>query len=165
MNQLSPQQCFQQLSSLLQRQSADLDSINAYLSDIKSAIADGETELLSQLLTNQRLPFAEMDDLESQRHKLLKLYGFETDKESLLACVQWCDQSTKLYEQYQKFENSLLRLQHSIQLNSLLVNKGQQRVRQSLHLLTGQPSTNNARTYSSTGQTEDLNNKRTIAQV
>ena len=165
MSQVSPQQCFQQLGELLQRQTADLDSINAFLSDIKTAIADGDTEQLNELLGHQRLPIAEIDDLESQRHRLLKLYGYEADRQGLLACISWCDQTQTLDNQYQLFEQSLLRLQRSIQLNSLLINKGQKRIRQSLNLLTGQADNTSAATYSSSGQTQDLSNKRSIAQA
>ncbi len=65
MNQLSPQECFQQLDRLLQRQTAELDGINAYFSDIKTVISDGDIEQLNELLARQRLPLLEMDDLES----------------------------------------------------------------------------------------------------
>jgi flagellar biosynthesis/type III secretory pathway chaperone len=106
-----------------------------------------------------------MDDLESQRHKLLKLYGFEADREGLIACIQSCDQNDILSQRYQQFEQALMKLQHSIQLNSLLVNKSQKRVRQSLHLLTGQAVPDNARTYSSSGLTQDLSGGRKIAQA
>ncbi len=165
MNQLSRQECFQQLNNLLQRQTAELDSINAYFIDIKTVITEGDTEKLNRLLTQQRLPIAEMEDLESQRNKLLKLYGFETDKEGLLACIHSCDQKDILNQHYQLFEQALSKLQRSIQLNSLLVNKSQKRVRQSLHLLSGQPATDDARTYSSSGLTQDLSKGREIAQA
>lgn len=165
MSRLSQQECFQKLDSLLQRQTAELDDINAYLCDIKTVIADGDSEQLNQLLTRQRLPLAEMDDLESQRHKLLMLYGFEADKEGLLTCIHRCDQNDILNQRYQQFEQALLRLQHSIQLNSLLLNKSQKRVRQSLHLLTGQAASDQARTYSSSGLTQELNGGRKIAQA
>ncbi len=165
MSQLSQQECFQQLDRLLQRQTAEFDGINAYFCDIKTMIADGDSEQLSQLLTRQGLPLSEIDDLESQRHKLLKLYGFDADREGLLACIQRCDQNSILSQGYQRFEQALLRLQHSIQLNSLLVSKSQKRIRESLHLLTGQAAPNNVRTYSSSGLTQDLSSKRKIAQV
>jgi hypothetical protein len=50
MSQLSLQECFQQLDRLLQRQIAELDGINAYFSDIKAVITDGDSEQLNQLL-------------------------------------------------------------------------------------------------------------------
>ncbi len=166
MSQLSPEQCFQQIHSLLQRQTVEIDGINDYLADIKTKIAEGDTEQLSGLLNQQRLPLAEIDDLENQRHRLLELFGFAADRDGLIACIQWCDQTSELSGQYQSFEQALLRLQHSIKLNSLLVNKGQKRIRERLHLLTGQPTTSDStRTYSSSGHTDDLNSKRSIAQA
>ncbi len=165
MSQISQQECFQQLDQLLQQQTTELSDINAYLSDIKNAVASGETDQLNQLLTRRHLPVAEIDDLESQRHKLLKLYGYEPDRNGLIACIRHCDQNNTLKQRYQKFEQGLSTLQHSIQLNSLLVNKGRKRVRKSLQLLTGQAASDNAQTYSSSGLSQDLSCRRKIAQA
>ncbi|NNE64343.1 MAG: hypothetical protein HKN34_09690 [Gammaproteobacteria bacterium] len=165
MSQLAPEQCFDQLNSLLKRQVSKIKDLNDYLGDLKSAIAGDDSNQLNQLLGQQRLPTAEIEDLEKQRSRLLKVYGFEADKESLLACIEWCDQQGTLGNSYAQFEKALKRLQHSVQLNHLLVNKCQKRIRQSLYLLTNQIVTDKPSTYSATGATENPSSKRSLAQA
>ena len=165
MNASSPQQCHKDLLALLSRQTDELEVINGYLGDIKAAIAEGDTEVLNALLTQQRLPIAEMDDLESQRHRLLDIYGFQADREGLLNCIAWCDDKEIVSRQYELFRQALLRLQRAIQVNSLLVNKGRNRVRQSLQLLVGQANNGQARTYASNGKADEDNTLRSIARV
>jgi len=165
MNAGSPKQCHKDLLALLGRQTDELEAINGYLGDIKAAISEGDTEVLNALLTQQRIPIAEMDDLESQRHRLLDIYGFQADREGLLSCIAWCDDQEILSRQYELFRQALLRLQRGIQVNSLLVNKGRERVRQSLQLLVGQATNEQGRTYASNGKTDDDSTLRSIAKV
>ena len=165
MNAHSPQQCHKDLLALLSRQTDELETINGYLGDIKAAIAEGDTEVLNELLTQQRLPIAEMDDLESQRHRLLEIYGYQANREGLLSCITWCDEEETISRQYELFRQALLRLQRTIQVNSLLVNKGKERVRQSLQLLVGQANNDQATTYASNGKTDEDNLLRSIARV
>lgn len=165
MSELSPQLCFDQLNTLLERQIDKILGLNSYLSDLKSAIAGDDSKQLNDLLGQQRLPTAEIEDLENQRTSLLKIYGYEADKDSLQACIRWCDQHGALEETYKKFETTLKQLQHSVQLNHLLVNKSQKRIRQSLYLLTNQTPSDKPSTYSATGVTENLSSKRSLAQA
>ncbi len=165
MNAQSPQQCHKDLLALLIRQTDELQAINTFLGDIKTAIAEGETEILNKLLTQQRLPIAEMDDLESQRHRLLEIYGYQADREGLLSCITWCDSEEIIARQYELFRQALLRLQRAIQVNSLLVSKGKERVRQSLQLLVGQANNEQTTTYASNGKTDDDSLLRSIARV
>ncbi len=165
MNRLAQQQCFHKLNSLLQRQFSEIEGLNAYFDDLKSAISTGDSKELNQLISQQRLPTAEFEEFEDQRVQLLEHYGFEADKDSLLACIDWCDQGGILENDYLQLEQALQRLQHSVQLNHLLVNKSQKHVRQSLHLLTRQAITDSTSTYSSTGSTEELSSRRSLAQA
>jgi flagellar biosynthesis/type III secretory pathway chaperone len=165
MSELSPQQCLHQLNTLLQRQVDKIMDLNSYLSDLKSAIAGDDSKQLNDLLSQQRLPTAEIEDLENQRSRLLKIYGYDADKDSLLACIEWCDQHGALEETYKKFEKALQQLQHSVQLNHLLVNKCQKRIRQSLYLLTNQMTSDKPSTYSATGVTENPGSRRSLAQA
>ncbi len=165
MNNQSPETCHTKLMALLVHQTEELDAINTYLGEIKSAIVESDTESLNTLITQQRLPIAEMDDLESQRNCLLEMYGFKPDRDGLLSCIAWCDRGEAISRQYELFRQALLRLQRAIQVNSLLVSKGRERVRQSLQLIMGQPASEQVTTYSSRGKTEENNNYRTIAQA
>lgn len=165
MSQKPAQQCHDALKDLLDRQTAELNVLNGYLDEIKTAIGEGDLEVLNNLVTQDSLPIAEIDDLESQRDRLLEVYGFDSGREALQKCIDWCDSDEVIERQYKKFRQALLDLQRAIQLNSLILNKGQQRVRQGLHLLTGQTGTENAKTYSSDGKTRENNNQRHLAQA
>lgn len=165
MNQELPQQCHDGLKDLLVRQTNEIDALNDYLDEIKTAIGEGDIEALNNLVTQNRLPIAEIDDLESQRDRLLEVYGFDSGREALQKCIAWCDSNEVIERQYEVFRQALLSLQRAIQLNSLILNKGQQRVSQGLHLLTGQTGSENAKTYSSNGKTNENNNQRHLAQA
>ncbi len=165
MSQKPAQQCHDALKDLLNRQTVELDALNGYLDEIKTAIGESDIEALNNLVIQDRLPIAEIDDLESQRNGLLEVYGFDSGREALQKCIAWCDSGEVIERQYEKFQQALLCLQRGIQLNSLILNKNQQRVRQGLHLLTGQTGTENAKTYSSDGKTRENNNQRHLAQA
>lgn len=165
MSDKQPQQCRELLKNLLTRQTDELGELNGYLDEIKNAIIEGNTESLNALVTQQRLPIAEIDDLENQRNRLLEIYGFKSGLDGLEQCIAWCDNDEIIAKQYELFRDALQHLQRAIQINSLMINKGQQRVRQGLHLLTGQQGVENARTYSSDGKTRDNSNRRHLAQA
>lgn len=165
MNQKLTRQCRDALKVLLNRQTDELAALNGYLDEIKAAIGEGDIEALNNLVTQDRLPIVEIDDLESQRNRLLEVYGFGSGREALKKCIAWCDSDEIIAGQYESFRQALTRLQRAIQLNSLILNKNQQRVRQGLHLLTGQNGSENAKTYSSDGRTRENSNRRHLAQA
>ncbi|MCP3689805.1 MAG: flagellar protein FlgN [Gammaproteobacteria bacterium] len=165
MNNPLPEPCHAELTALLTHQSAELDGIITYLIEIKAAIVGNDTESLNALITQPRLPIAEVDKFETQHNLLLERYGFTHDRDGLTKCIAWCDKDEVISQQYEAFQQTLLRLQHTIQINSLLVSKGRERVRKSLHLIMGQPASNGMTTYSSSGRTEDNDSHRTIARA
>jgi hypothetical protein len=163
MNKSSPQQCHFDLAQLLETQTDELQAINSYLTRIKNAVAENDIEKLNQLVAQQRLPIKEIEDLQAQRHSLMSTYNFESNNAGIEQCIEWCDQQGKLAQGYQTFKQELMQLQRSLQISDLLVSKGQNRIRQSLHLLTGQ--SDNAKTYTSSGQSMDSTDGRSIAHV
>ncbi len=165
MNNPSSAPCHAELLALLVDQSAELDAINTYLAEIKSAIVENDTESLNTLITQPNLPVTEVDKLENHRNHLLKQYGFKPDRDGLARCIAWCDKDGIISQQYEMFQKAVLRLQHTIQVNNLLVSKGRERVRQSLQLIMGQPTSNRMTTYSSNGKTADNDGHRTIARA
>jgi flagellar biosynthesis/type III secretory pathway chaperone len=166
MSSASPSQCRQALSQLLQMQLAKVDEVNHYLVELKDSIAQNDIEAINGTLSQNNLPIGEIEDLENHRNQLLTQYGFETNKEGQAACIKWCDDNEgKLSKQYQLLSESLIQLQQSIQINALLVNKGQDRIRRSVSLLTGQVNSEKSNTYSKNGQTHGATNKRSISQA
>jgi len=165
MNPQAAQQCFQKLNALLSQQTDELDDINSYLDEIKNTIAANDIESLNTLLAQQRLPAEDINNMENQRHQLLDDHGFEFTQEGLEKCISECDKNSLLAEKYEILQQALSRLQRSIQVNSLLIHKNKNRIRKSLHLLTGQQNSDNAKTYASNGQTSAYSSKRSLAQA
>jgi flagellar biosynthesis/type III secretory pathway chaperone len=165
MNPQVARHCFQKMTALLSQQTDEIEGINAYLGDIKNAIAANEIETLNTLLTQQQLPMEDIINLENQRHQLLAAYGYELTLQGLEKCIGECDTNGRLEEQYQSFQQALLQLQRSIQVNSLLIDKNKNRIHKSLKLLTGQQNSDNSKTYASNGRTSGYSNKRSIAQA
>lgn len=166
MRSASPNQCRQVLSQLLQAQQVKVDEVNHYLVELKTSIAQNDIEAINGTLSENNLPIGEIEDLENHRNQLLSQYGFEANTEGQAACIKWCDDSEgNLHKQFQLLSESLIQLQRSIQINALLVNKGQDRIRRSVSLLTGQANNEKSNTYSKTGQTYGAPNKRSISQA
>jgi len=157
-------QCRQRLSELLQAQNDRIDGANEYLLKIKNAIAENRLESLQQTLTSPDLAIEDIEQLEKQRFELLETFGFGTDPDGLEQCIEWCDDDRgQLSELHRQLIKNLFDLRHSIQINSLLVNKGQERVKRSIGILTGTGTAGSCKTYGNKGQTIDPAGRRDIA--
>ncbi len=158
------EQCRERLIELLRAHNACIESANAYLASIKSAIAENRLEALQQSLSGPEMPMAEIERLESERHALLQACGFDGDDDGFRKCIAWCDDDGgHIYDLYQQLVKNLVQLQRAIQLNSLLVSKGQDRVRRSIGILTGIGDNSQAKTYRSDGKTSADSGRRDIA--
>ena len=156
--------CRERLTALLEAQNARISSANDFLLEIKSAIADNQLENLQQSLSKSELGFDDIEQLEQQRYQLLSTYGFSKNSDGFEKCVAWCDnEQGQVSTLYQQLIQGLLQLQHSIQINTLLVTRGQDRVRRSLGVLTGLGTAGNCKTYSSNGKTLSPAGQRDIA--
>ncbi|MFT5218162.1 MAG: flagellar biosynthesis/type III secretory pathway chaperone [Planctomycetota bacterium] len=161
---MNPIDCREKLVVLLNAHTAKMSTANEYLVNIKNAIAENKIDTLSRTLTEPTLPVDDIEVLELQRHQLLASYGFSEDFDGFEKCVAWCDNDRgEIAELYQKLVQSLVQLQHSIQLNSLLVNKGKDRIRRSIGILTGLGNPSSHKTYSSEGKTLQSSELRDIA--
>jgi hypothetical protein len=163
MNETSPQQCYTELSDLFETQISELHAINSYLTKIKNAVAENDVEALNNLVAEQRLPIKEIETLQAKQHQLMSMHNFESNNAGLQKCIAWCDRQDMLIGQFEAFKQEMEVLQRSLQISDILVSKGQNRIRQSLHLLTGQ--TVNAKTYSSSGLSQETTDGRSIAHV
>lgn len=156
--------CREQLTELLRAHIARIDQANAYLAEIKQAIAENQVDQLQQSLTNPRFSVTEIEALEQQRLEVLSNHGFDRDSAGFEACLKWCDDDAGTIEAlYQQLVKNLLRLQQSIQLNNLLVSKGKERLRRSIGILTGLSNSSNCKTYSSKGEAKNTLDQRNIA--
>ena len=161
---MNKDQCRMQLVELLNAQNSTIARANDYLTSIKTAIAENKLDNLDQFLSNPQLPTEEIEQLQQQRQRLLQNFGFSSDNEGFEKCVGWCDNSDAQVEKsHQQMIAGLAQLQRSIQLNSLLVRKGQERLRRSIGILTGLGNTKQCKTYGSKGQTLQNSNQSNLA--
>jgi len=161
---MNSNECRAQLTALLEAHNACISSANDYLLAIKNAIAANQLEKLQQSLSKPEFVLDDIEQLEQQRYQLLSTYGFSENSEGFERCVHWCDdEQGQVSGLYQQLIQELVQLQHSIQLNSLLVTRGQDRVRRSLGVLTGLGAMGNCKTYSSNGKTTSPPGQRDIA--
>lgn len=157
-------QCRDQLITLLQAQTTKVGIANEYLVNIKNAIAQNRIDALATTLENPTLPIDDIEQLEQQRYQLQHEFGFEKTHAGLEQCIDWCDSSDEQVSRlYQQLVQSLMTLQHSIQLNHLLVNKGKDRIRRSIGILTGLGQTDQVNTYTSRGEAGAGIGRRDIA--
>ena len=120
---------------------------------------------MNDVLQQDILPVEELNELERQRHRLLADYGFDYEKNELEACIAWCDIENQVEHKYQQVNEALAQLQHSIQVNDLLVNRGKSKVRRALHILTGQNKLQKTVTYTQSGEARDSAENRSIARA
>jgi flagellar biosynthesis/type III secretory pathway chaperone len=161
---MSSQACREQLTLLLGTHIERIGRANDYLAEIRTAIAENRLEALQESLSHPDFSVEDIEHLEQQRHRLLSGHGFNQDSEGFEKCVAWCDDAAKnVTLLYRQLIESLLKLQHSLQVNSLLVSRGHDRVRRSLRILTGQSTSGHHKTYSSKGKTIQPTGQRDIA--
>ena len=161
---MNSSQCREQLTALLEAHIARISSANDFLLAIKNAIAANQLENLQQSLANPELALDQIEQLEQQRHRLLSTYGFSENSDGFEKYVAWCDnEQGQVSGLYQQLIQGLVQLQHSIQLNNLLIARGQDRIRRSLGVLTGLGAMGNCKTYSSNGKTLSPAGQRDIA--
>ena len=161
---MNNQQCREQLTALLEEHNQRITRASEYLAGIKQAIAENRLESLQNSLSKPDFAVDEIEQLEQQRYQLLSNYGFDQDAEGFNKCMTWCDdEQQQVARLYRQLEENLVQLQHSIQINSLLVNRGRDRVRRSLGILTGIGAAGNCKTYSSDGKALSASDQRDIA--
>lgn len=161
---MNPADCRNRLIELLETQNSRIDRANDYLDSIKQAIMENQLDNLQQTLNSPDLAISDIEQLEQQRYQLLSSFGFDGDGDGFTKCMVWCDdEKGQVDTLYQQLIQSLLKLQHAIQINSLLITKGRDRVRRSLGILTGLGAGGSCKTYSSNGKTNDPSGRRDIA--
>ncbi len=161
---MNPVECRQILSRLLQSQQQRVASARQFLQQVKEAVAEDDIASLQGLLEQPGIALTEIESIEAERQQLLQRFGFGTDAEEFERCLHWCDDSNaSLAARNQDLRQELIELQRQLQLNQLLVNKGQDRVRRSLGILTGMDTASQGKTYDSAGKAALPGGQRDIA--
>ena len=161
---MNPVECRRSLSQLLQDQQQRAEQALGFLQQVKQAVAEDDLGKLQDLLKQPGIPLVEIESIEAERQQLLQRFGFAADIDGFERCIAWCDDSEGgLASQNRELRDTLLDLQHQIQLNQMLVNKGQDRIRRSLGILTGMDTAAQGKTYDSAGKAAQPNGRRDIS--
>jgi flagellar biosynthesis/type III secretory pathway chaperone len=158
-------QCARLLLPLLQQQLEQIKDITTYLEEIKQAITQNDKDKLDLLLGGNGLDINSIEQIQLKQQEIVADYGFSASAEGLDDCVNSCQQA-QLTELHKELKQQLKNLQNSLLINDLLVKKNQQRVRQSIRLLSGHQHDSSSMTYSSNGNTsEDTPSRHSLARA
>jgi flagellar biosynthesis/type III secretory pathway chaperone len=158
-------QCAHLLFPLLQKQLEQVKDFTSYLEEIKQAITHNNKDKLEQLLSGNGLDVKSIELLQLKQQDIVAEFGFTASAEGLDNCVNDC-QLTQLSELHSELKQQLKNLQNSLLINDLLIKKNQQRVRQSIRLLSGHEPASSSITYSSKGNTsEDMPSGHSLARA
>lgn len=165
MNSLQHQQCADRLFKLIQQQSGLVGGYIEYLYKIKQAITHGDSEQLNQLLTENKIDIGIIESSQSQQAELLEQHGYETTENGLENCIQDCHKP-ELTELRQSLVRQLKKLEKSLLINELLIQKNQDRIRQSIRILSGHGAVEPLGTYSRMGNKDNNHeNKHSLAMA
>ena len=141
-----------QLASLLEQQLESIRHNREILDDVKALISQNDNAGLLQLLEQRPIDLSGLESMQSEQHQLLQSWGFGDDETALKQCAEACTSET-LYALYETLEAELKALREGLMINDLLIRKNQQRVRQSISLLSGRIHETETSTYSRQGAT------------
>ena len=106
-----------------------------------------------------------IEQLKIQQAELIRQYGYDQSEHGLQELVKQCDQSQVLAGLKQELLEKLNHLQKALLVNDLLIRKNQDRVRQSIRILSGHQPATQSNTYSAQGISSAQDDKRSLAQV
>ena len=158
-------QCFHQLRSLLVQQADHISGYIDFLQLIRNSIAQNQAETLDRLLMENPSRLEAIEQLKIQQAELIRQYGYDQSEHGLQELVEQCDQSQVLAGLQQELLEKLSHLQQSLLVNDLLIRKNQDRVRQSIRILSGHQPATQSNTYSAQGISSAQDDKRSLAQV
>jgi len=159
-------QCGHQIHHIMQKQAELVSEYIDYLDNIKLAVTANDNHQLNELLSTQQLNPELIEQTQQQQNKILTDNGFKNTDSGLDACIQSCENSEQLLTLKKQLKDKLEALEKSLLVNALLVQKNQQRVRQSVRILSGHDTANTSTTYSRQGDTNSIEeNSRPLARA
>lgn len=156
--------CSSELKQILQQQTNLVSVYIDYLNAIKNAIGANDNSLLNQLLEENPIDITSIENFHRQQELTLQQHGFKVSNEGLQECLKML-KDPSLLTMKEELDNQLTQLEKSLLINDLLIRKNQQRIRQSIQILSGRTLSNdNTATYSREGNTDKSDkNKRSLA--
>ncbi len=162
MNEQERQLCSKQLSQILTLQIEQISSYLDYLSEIKAAITNNQISELNVLL-DQTINPEEIENTQLQQSTLLNKYSFEMNEQGLSAFIEkCCNNNEQLLTLKSVLTDNLKKLDNALLINSILVQKNQHRIKQSIRLLSGHALDNKMSSYSRQGSIENNQSSKNI---
>jgi flagellar biosynthesis/type III secretory pathway chaperone len=135
-----------------------------YLDRVKQSVTASDSQQLETLLSDNPIDTAAIENRNAQQLQFLQHLGYDINQQDLENWISSFDDSD-LSKSYRKLKEKLQQLEKALLLNSLLVNKNQQRVRQSIRILTGNTTSAGSSTYSRQGNELNEGGGRSLARA
>ncbi len=157
----------QAMQTLLEIQIRQVNAYRNYLGQIKQAISSNDQSALEQLLNKVPEEASEIEQTRLQQVQLLQAAGFDESAQGLETFLEHCPQNEDMQKLAGQLNRELKKLQHALFVNSLLLQKSQQRVTQSIRILSGHSPDSSPASYTKSGNTERAgsDNRRSLAQA
>lgn len=152
------------LFQVMQQQLTLIQDYCAHLERIKQAITQNEIDSLSQLLLQSELDIKKLQQSQQQLALTLQDLGFKDTQSDLTQAVE-AYHDNDLSKLHQALSDALKQFENTLLINDLLIRKNQQRVRQSIRILSGHNSNGSPDVYSRKGNKESNDEQRSIAMA
>jgi flagellar biosynthesis/type III secretory pathway chaperone len=155
-----------QLQQILSLQKQQVSEYIEYLNEIKSCVTLNDTARLTDLVDEPVLTPELIQSSQQQQANLLTEHGYDSSPRGLEQFIQDSDRADELASLKKSLDDKLRELEKSLFINAYLVRKNQQRVKQSISILTGHQQTNPSTTYSREGNTQNIDlSRRSLAEA
>lgn len=156
----------QTLQQLLQQQFKQVGIYQQYLDQIKAAISGDDAQRLQKLVAN---PPPEGDSIEQNQRQLQQMLieaGYSQGLQEMDAWLAEHALAPELPILWKDLKQSLKLLEQALFINNLLLQKSQQRIKQSIRLLAGHTIAGEPASYSRQGDAESASDsQRILAQA
>ena len=140
----------EQLKTQLEAQIAAIDSYTTQLDEVKQALTGTDPELIAQRVAQATELFQALEESSSRCLQLLPEMGYAAAPDGLEKLVEDAA-DTALSQLKSELEEKVSALKHAIMVNDQLIRKSQNRVRQSIRVLTGHSPAGDGDTYDAGG--------------
>ena len=158
---------FNQISDHLVMQTKLVESFIQHLEAIKESVTSNNLEQLNNLITQTPDFFKNLETIQSQLVATLSVNGFNDIQNGLQSFIQRHDDvSQHLFNLKTTLNKNIEVLEKTLLVNDLLIRKNQQRIKQSIRILSGHETSQSPGTYSSKGNTsQNTDGQHTLARA
>ncbi|MBC8212421.1 MAG: flagellar export chaperone FlgN [Gammaproteobacteria bacterium] len=158
--------CRQQLLQIMTLQQQQVIAYLDYLESIKHCVLESDTHSLDKILQQTSLGPELIEQTQQQQATLLSAHGYPGNQSGLDSCIQDCVNPQELISLKSQLDERLRELEKSLFVNAYLVRKNQDRVKQSIYILTGHQQPDRSITYSRHGSSENSElSSRSLAEA